>query len=146
MFEYDSDVVVGEIVDEGTIKRIQVEVKNHTKYEALTKVLNTNIIMGSVTVVIDLYDEENMKRDDIDFETIKNAFDGNALVSTFVDFIDHTGTKFGYVVFDNNAIIQFFNDDISDYAGNYNALPADVAKQLFHTPFGVTFCTKEVEE
>ena len=70
----------------------------------------------------------------------------NPLVYDMVEYTDQFGTPHRYIVFNNDKIIQFQNDDLSDYRGNFNGLPADVAKELFHLPWNIQFCTKDLNE
>lgn len=146
MFQYDADVIVGDIEDEGTVKRIAVEVKNHKKFLALSKIINTRVVYGNITVAVDLYDEENKLKEDVNLDTIKDAFEGNEMVDDVKVLTDVVGTDHIFVVFDNTEIIQFFNDNLTDYCGNYTGLPEDVARQLFNTPWGIQFCTKDLRE
>ena len=146
-FKYDDDVNVGEIDgEESGIIHIPVEIMNHKKFLALQKILNTRIVFGNITVFVDLYDEENGEQEEITFDTVKQAFDGNGMVDDFKVITDNVGVEHGYVIFDNTEIIQFQNDNLMDCWGNYNALPQDVAKQLFNLPWIIQFCTKDFRE
>lgn len=146
MFIYDDDVIVGDIFkdSDGTV-HIPVEVLKTKKYKALKNIVNPSAVFGTVTAKIDLYDVENGESMS-NFQMFKDAFEGNTLISSFKSVVDQAGMVHDYIVFDNDEIVQFPNDDTSDYQGNYSALPADVAKQVFSTPFNVQFCTKSFRE
>ena len=44
-------------------------------------------------------------------------------------------------------VIQFFDDDIYDYEGNWTGLAQDIAREVFADETrGIHFCTASVEE
>lgn len=147
-FEYDDDLEVGEIEEEeGGIIHIPVEVRSHKKFVALQKIMNTRVVFGNITVFVDLYDEENEAEDEeTTFDTVKDALGSNVMIESFKTIIDNVGVEHGYIVFDNKEIIQFPDDNLTDYWGNFNALPQDVAKKLFNLPWYIQFCTKDLKE
>lgn len=149
IFTYDNDVKVGEAFETGSgddkVVHIPVEVLRTKKCKALAKVLNTNIIFGKVRVNVDLYDVENGESS-TNLQTFRDIFNGNSIVSSFKTVRDSCGVDHYYVVFDNDEIIQFPNDDLTDYRGNFNGLPEDVARELFSVPGNIQFCTKSLSE
>ena len=59
---------------------------------------------------------------------------------------DRTGTKHGFVRF-QPEVIQFFDDDIYDYNGNWSGLAQDIAREVFCDEVrGIHFCTAAVDE
>ena len=60
--------------------------------------------------------------------------------------IDVTGTHNGYVVFEPE-IIQFYDDNLSDYHRNWSGLAQNIARELFDdAAHGVYFCTADIRE
>ena len=100
---------------------------------------------GNVKLAITLFDEENsaVNPDAALYETI---FKGNPIFDRIDDTVDHTGTHIGYVVF-KPVISQFFDDNLSDYHGNWSGLAQDIANDVFDNDFrGVYFCTADLKE
>ena len=55
---------------------------------------------------------------------------------------DFAGTHLGFVLF-KPEVIQFLDDDTSDYYGNWNGLAEDIAREIFVEGYrGVNFCTE----
>ena len=60
------------------------------------------------------------------------------------DVVDLTGTRHGFVCF-KPQVVQFFDDDISDFNGNWSGLAQDIAREVFGDEMrGVHFCTAAV--
>jgi len=147
LFERDPDITVGEIYkhSNGTDYAFDIEVRNHEKYLALDRVLNRVKLFGNVGLFITLYDEENSLGDEA-INVYRAIFDGNPIVRSVEDEVDFTGTHNGYVVFEPE-IIQFFNDDLSDYHRNWTGLAQNIARELFDdAAHGIRFCTADVRE
>ena len=147
MFENDKDIEVSEIQDgRGAHKHVAVVVRNHKKCMALSQILKDSVIFGNIVLHIDLYDAENQEIDDYETEAelFRQAFEGNDIVKDVVEETDFTGTKHCYIVMRSKPI-QFYNDDLTDYKGNFNALPEDVARELFYAEWSTQFSTEEVK-
>ena len=125
-FELDEQVTVGDVTDVDGIKSVTVYVRNSVKAAALSKILK-NVEFGNVTLNVLV---EDTSSDETLEDTLKAAFAYNENVRRVVTAHDHTGTAHTFVICDP-GVIQFFNDDISDYMGNFNALTADVAREIF---------------
>ena len=146
-FDRDPDITVGEIYqkENGKDYGFDVEVRNHEKYLALDRVLNRMKIFGNIALFITLYDEENTLEDEA-ITVYKTIFKGNPIVRKVDDVIDATGTHHGYVVFEPE-IIQFYDDDLSDYHRNWSGLAQNIARELFDdAAHGVYFCTADIRE
>lgn len=142
LFGQDPDIEVGDVfeLNEPVANYgFDIEVKNHDKYIALDRVLPKVRAFGNVKIAIFLYDEENCEEQEGDlFRTI---FEGNPALSEIICGEDYTGTKHTYVVF-RPEVVQFFNDDISDYNGNWSGIMQDIAREVFADDArGVHFCT-----
>jgi len=146
LFERDPEIVVGEMYepDDGCNYAFDIEITNHEKYLALDRVLPGVIPFGNVLLGIHIYDEENNEDEGIDlYETI---FKGNPIVKDIQRRPDHTGTVHGYVRF-WPEVIQFFDDDLNDFSGNWSGLAQDIAREVFEQDVrGVHFCTADVRE
>ena len=149
LFERDPDIIVGELesVTGGNIQYgFDIEVRNHKKFLALEKVLPKEKQFGNVTVGICLYDEENGFGDEDLVEVYRTIFEGNGIVKDVKEAADYAGTRHGFIRF-KPEVVQFFNDDTSDYNGNWSGLAQDIARELFSGEYrGIHFCTAGVDE
>ena len=148
LFEFDPEINVGDLshVKNGDLDYMfDIEVKNHEKYVALDRVLPTVKEFGNVTVGINMYDEENNIYD-VGAELYRKIFKGNPIVKDIKDAVDATDTHHVFVRF-VPEVIQFFNDDLGDYNGNWSGLAAEIAKEVFENDYrGVFFCTADKHE
>lgn len=144
LFEKDPDITVGDIYDgDGdTTYAFDIEVNNHEKYVALDRLISGVKEFGNVTVGITLYDEENEVSDILDL--YKTLFKGNPIVKEIQTATDPTGTEWDYVLF-VPEVVQFPDDDLTDYNGNWNGLAEDIAREFF-VDRGVNFCTAQKEQ
>ena len=135
MFEKDDEVTVN--YDEGA-QKIKVLVDNPSKAEALTKLLPTHKTFGNVVLQIEVIPANSAVNE---LELMKRAFSGNGAVK---DIISTSAgiPSFGavYILF-VKEVVQFFNDDLTDYNGLCSTLYEDMAKEIFNIPDGVFFCT-----
>ena len=148
LFERDQKIIVGEIyeTEDGSPHfAFDIEVRDHEKFLALDRVMPKTRTFGNVTLGINLYDEENANgNDNIDlFDTI---FRDNPIVKNIEVTIDFAGTEFGFVCF-KPEVIQFPDDNIADFNGNWSGLAQDIAQEVFNDGFrGVYFCTAEKDD
>ena len=144
LFDRDPEITISNLDDD---YHFVIEVRNHEKFRALEKLLPTHVNFGTVMLAIELRDVEN---DDVTtddaikmFETI---FKGNPIVKDIKAVADFTGTKHGFIRF-QPEVIQFFNDDLTDYDGNWTGLAEKIAEEVFmNTALGIHFCTAPVIE
>ena len=60
--------------------------------------------------------------------------------------VDQTGTPHGFVRF-RPQVVQFFDDNIADFNGNWTGLAQDIATEVFASECrGIHFCTADVRE
>ena len=141
IFNGDPDIIVGDLyeADGDTDYAFDIEFKNHEKFLAADRLLPGVKTFGNVTLGIILYDEENAEADVIGlFETL---FTGNPNVRDVIRKKDRTGCEWNYVVFEPE-VIQFFDDNLADYQGNWSGLAQDIAPEVFaENCRGVNFCT-----
>lgn len=141
LFSGDPDIEVGELyeTDGDTDFAFDIEFKSHEKYLAADRLLPGVKTFGNVTIGIVLYDEENAETDVLGlFETL---FTGNPNVRDVVKKVDPAGGEWNYVVFEPE-VMQFHDDNLADYQGNWSGLAQDIAPEVFaENSRGVYFCT-----
>lgn len=148
LFENDEDIIVSDIYEPedgmDTDYGVAVQVRNHEKFLALDRLLPRLKVFGNVTLGIDIYDEENAAVDVAElFETL---FKGNSIFDGCQRKPDPTGTTWDYVLF-KPAVVQFFDDDLSDANGLWSGLAEDIARDVFaENGRGVYFCTSPITE
>lgn len=147
LFEYDPQITVGEIYQQenGKDYGFDIEVRSHTKYMALNRVLSRFKLFGNVALTITLYDEENNAGDDV-VSAYRDIFEDNPIVDSIEDVVDPAGVHHGYVVF-HPKVLQFYNDDLRDINGNWSGLAQDIAREVFEDMApGVNFCTGKIDK
>lgn len=156
LFAQDKDIRIGDVVpvdielgkgadDYDYNFVMDIEVLNHEKYIALDRVIPKHKSFGGVTLKIQIFDEENtLLKSGMDiYHTI---FKGNPIVRDIIDTLDFTETPHAFVRFEPK-VVQFFDDDLSDYNGNWTGLAEDIARELFLNDMsGVHFCTAPLDE
>jgi len=147
LFEKDPEIMVGDVYepeDGNTDFAFDIEVMNHEKFLALDRVLPKQRQFGNVTLGITLFDEENAEDDT--FELFATIFDGNPILKDVVDVLDPAGCRHLYVIF-AAKVLQFFDDDLQDFNGNWSGLAQDIAREVFSEGLrGIHFCTEDVRE
>ena len=149
LFERDPDITVGDIYEPGDGESdyaIDIEVRNHNKYEALDRTLKAELNFGNVTLNIVLYDMENSEPEHPAIELFTTIFRGNPIVRDIKEAKDFTDTKHCFIEF-QPEVIQFYNDEIADYNGNWSGLAQDIAREVFEDGLRrIHFCTAAVNE
>lgn len=143
LFEHDKDIEVCEferIEDNNYI--LDIYAKTHKKAMALEKVLPSCKTFGNMVVEIAIHDEENDKKENLT-EVYETLFKGNPIVKDFKNATDPAGYSHGFVRF-KPEVIQFFDDNLTDYNGNWNGLAEDIAREVFVRTKGVNFCTAPI--
>ncbi len=138
LFKDDPDVKVAYNEDENVIKLF---VENAEKADALTRLLPAQKTFGNITVLIKVIPANKLGVEKASL--FQTAFEGNPAFA-FVKTVSQGLYDMSYVVF-KNRVVQFFNDDLSDINGNRSTLYQEIAKDVFGTIHGVSFCT-DVEE
>lgn len=150
LFEQDPDIYVGElgeIVDDAEGGYwLPIEVENHEKFLAMQRLMPAVKEFGSIKVCITIYDEENENCESDIASAFETLFKGNPIVKDVKSLVDQAGTKHNYLRF-SPEVVQFFDDDLSDYNGNWNGLAEDIAREVFNVnSMDISFCTAPVEE
>ena len=158
LFEDDPDLTIVDIVegDDG-VYTFDIVSGNAIKLAALQRLLMNEIPMGNVTLKINfVYDEDGKDYS----EAIANAaFAGNPHLHSVASHINPITQipDYAAVIF-QKEVIQFFNDDISDYYQTKSTLAADIADIIVnressdvmnihfstHVPFSIS--AKETKE
>lgn len=148
LFERDPDIDVGDIypVSEGSDYAFDIRVKKHAKFLALNQAMPTFVRFGNVRLAVCLFDEENNSDGvALALEQMRAIFDGNPIVEDICEVEDDAGALHGYVRF-RPEVVQFFDDDLRDYNGNWSGLAQDIAREVFGAGcIGVNFCTAPKE-
>lgn len=142
LFEYDKDVLV--IYDEDEME-IKLYCSDNNKSEALSFLLPNTISFGDVELKITVI-PSNEKTNKVKI-TINNPetaiyvlFNTN---NEYVESVEAIPTPFGrftYVIF-IKEVVQYFEDNLSDFYGNKSTLCEDIAREIFKNIDGVFFCT-----
>ena len=99
-------------------------------------------IFGNVALRIVLYDMENVEANP-GIKLYETIFSGNPILEDVQNLIDPAGVNHGYVRF-KPEVVQFFDDNLSDYNGNWSGLAEDIAREVFvNDSTGMYFCTAE---
>ena len=123
---------------------LKLFVDNDDKYDALTKILPSVKVFGNVVLNITLVpaNAEGAEEEDLG-ELFEKAFAGNPALAFVAKQEDPAvGPVATYVVF-KKEVVQFYNDDLSDYFRNKNTLYQDIAGNVFGRDLGVCFCTDD---
>lgn len=135
----DSEVNVSELTEceqKGTYE-VAILTDDEKKGCALNTLIKSKQSYGDITVNIKVKDKQGNIYNSCDIsckekivECIDNAFKDNELYSkTIVPEIENHNAI--YPIF-KPLIVQFFNDDLSDYYNNYNSYPAEIFKEILN--------------
>lgn len=147
LFELDPDIIVCELYEDNEFDyAFDIHVEKHDKYVALDRAMPKVRQFGNVDLIIRMYDEENVGPVS-DLDIYRTLFEGNRIVKDFkINTLPDGQTHVGYVRFEPE-VIQFFNDDLTDYSGNWSGLAEDIANIVFcEDNRGIYFCTAAVNE
>lgn len=149
LFKLDPAIEVADILDyaDGEYQYvIGIEIRSHAKYLAMSRLFPEKVSFGNVNVRLDLFDVENANCDmDSDLGALTCLFEGNPIVKDIRTITDPAGTEHGYVRF-QPEVIQFFDDNLQDYNGNWTGLAQDIAREVFSVNPMVNFCTADLRE
>jgi hypothetical protein len=144
LFNEDPDIEVGQLYDTDDKKEIWIYVSNEKKFRALNNLLPKYHTFGNVKVknVIKL----KGAADHDDFQDLKDLFEGNPRVAEIKEAVDFAGVPHIFINF-NPEVIQFPNDDTSDYYGLYTGLTEDIAREVFEMEYnGAHFSTAPIRK
>lgn len=134
LFGRDPEVHIKDLADLGNGEfSYMILVYNKKKAEAIKAILPQSVKMGNVTISVAIL---GPGEDDIEScqktvtEMFQDAFSGNPV---FEKAVERTvgAIKMSYCIF-AKEVIQFWNDDLSDFYGNYNGLASDIAREILN--------------
>lgn len=148
LFERDPAIAVGDVyeVDDDVVTyAFDVLVSDPEKFKALYLTLPKVVEFGNVKLAIILHnvdDPDGKER----AELYKAIFKDNPIVKDIREVKDPAGAQYCFIRFEPE-VIQFFNDDTSDFNRNWSGLAQDIAREVFDSDFcGVLFCTADKRE
>ena len=148
LFERDPEIEVFDVEqcdpDEDEDYSLAIGVKNHAKYIALDRAIPHQKVWGNVILRIDVLDATDADTDQ-SVELFKTIFAGNPILRDIKTRTDEAGYVWNYCIFEPE-VIQFWNDDLSDYSGNWNGLAQDIADEVFTDKYAMNFCTADKGE
>lgn len=119
-------------------KTVILESINTYKIAALEKIMIPTMAFGNITLTIKCLvkdgAEENISA------LFKTAFAGNPHFSQVIDAQTPYGEQ-PYVLF-KKEVLQFYNDDTSDYYGNWNGLSEDILREVVNENIRVNIGTE----
>lgn len=150
LFKGDDEITVKAIQhDDSGVYTITLESPNATKVCALSRLLKGAYSFGNVTLKIKYAVTNNGKvAEDYDkndlYDVAIEAFVSTPAVVDIKHCQDLTGSKFVVIEF-AKEVVQFYNDELFDFYGNWNGTYIDVAKQLCTDIDGLMFTISESE-
>lgn len=142
LFEYDKDVLV--IYDEDEME-IKLYCSDNNKSEALSFLLPNTISFGDVELkIVVIPSNEKTNKVKITINNPETAI--YVLFNTNNDYVENVEViptpfgKFTYVIF-IKEVVQYFEDNLSDFYGVKSTLCEDIAREIFKDIDGVFFCT-----
>ena len=138
-FKEDDDVRV-EYDNEAMVIKIYVD--GAAKAEALSKLLPTSKKFGNVEIKVNIIPANPLDTSRIGL--FKKAFEGNRAVADIETISDISSNDFNFIIF-KPEVVQYYNDDLSDFNGICSTLYQDLAKELFGETEGCYFCTDKIE-
>ena len=147
LFAKDEDISVSDVrEDDDGVLTMVIGSSDYHKFVALDRVIAKKVEFGNVTLRIKVVQLNHIETIEDTVELYRTIFEGNKIVRDIRVLPDFTGTEHCFIRF-NPEVVQFFNDDISDYDGNWSGLAQDIAKEIFQDcSAGVHFCTASVHE
>jgi len=140
LFDKDPEITVDYDADD---EIVSILVDNADKADALTELLPAEIPFGNIVLTIEVIPANKETNDNEWVQLFKRAFAGNPIVKDIVT-VDPDMFSFGatYILF-SKEVVQFFNDDLSDYNGLCSTLYEDIADDVLGAPLGVYYCTNK---
>ena len=135
LFDVDPDI---DVLYDDEKKTITLESTNTFKMMALEKILVPELKFGNITVKIECLVKNGA--DENISALFKTAFNGNPHFSQVIDAQTPYGEQ-SYVLF-KKEVLQFFNDDTSDYYGNWNGLSEDILREVVNENIRVNIGTE----
>lgn len=137
LFEKDDSVTV-EFDEDNYCLNIIVE-RDIEKGEAIQKLFPSTKVFGNNIMKINVVTIQEPKQIPT-AQIFANAFKNNPVVEDVINKSDILRDDQTYIMF-QNKVVQFFNDNISDYNGVCSTLYQDIAEDVFRDFADVHYCT-----
>jgi hypothetical protein len=139
IFGDDPDVTVKSNEE---LRQVRLFVDGQDKADAIAKLIKKKIAFGDETLTIEVVpcNDETLA------STVRKAFAGNEAVSRI---IDRSGSAVPFYddrvfVLFKPEVVQFYNDNLTDFYGNENTLYHLIAREVFDAGPSVAFGTESV--
>lgn len=136
IFSDDPDVTV---ISNEELRQVRLFVDGQDKAAAIAKLIKKKIAFGDETLTIEVVP----CNDDTLASTVRKAFAGNDAVARIID-----GSGSAVPFYDDRVfvlfrpeVVQFFNDNLTDFYGNENTLYHLIAREVFDAGPSVAFGT-----
>lgn len=135
----DITVDIGDADVSGGFLTIEIISTDYIKYLALQEILNQPEPISGVR--IDLRFTYTGTDRDRRISMLKAALSGNRYFNSVLQTSDPRDetVKYTFALF-NNEIVQYFNDDISDYYGCDNMVPEDLFREILKDDPEIRLC------
>ena len=150
----DPGVTVADLDTSQTPYIVPISVDNHDKAVAIASIMNLHYQMGNITVDVQVKDPAGNivtpiipGKPEALVEFIESGLGNNGWFQKVVAQPFYPGSPYTvvFVVF-SKAVIQFFNDDLSDLYNNYNNVVAFVFRDVLNpAPGGITLYPSTAE-
>lgn len=124
-------------------KSVIIESTNTFKIMALEKLLDPTVAFGNVTITVKCRVKDGSE--DSVSAIFKTAFTGNPHISEVIDQETMGCIEQTFVLF-KPEVIQFFNDDLTDYHGNWNGLSEDIMRDVINKDIRVNIGTAIIKK
>jgi hypothetical protein len=153
MFKDDPDIEIKSVSKggdaSGVTYTIYLDTPDAAKAIALEKILKTEYNFGNIKLKVIVRVTNANNKTVLPAESIyDNYLDALATTPAVVD-IRHVADMFGtkWIVIDfKKEVVQFWNDDLTDYYGNWNGLYTDIATDIFKYNPAVKYTIAETND
>ena len=139
IFGDDPDVTV---ISNEELRQVRLFVDGADKADAIAKLIKKKVAFGDETLTIEVVP----CNDDTLASTVRKAFAGNDAIARIID-----GSGSAVPFYDDRVfvlfkpeVVQFFNDNLTDFYGNENTLYHLIAREVFDAGPSVAFGTELV--
>lgn len=145
LFKNDPEIYVSsaEEIEKGCGQyNMVIKTTNFFKAAVLKLMMRDKVKFGKLTLNIIVDDDVIVHTPETIIKQLNILFEGNSIFSQAIDSIDEGLGKHKYFCLFQPKILQFFNDDLSDYYQNWNGMPHQVAKEIFKKGFKINYCVE----
>lgn len=147
LFEEDQEIEIEELVKTDIKGEYLLKIKcsNPLKGAALSALLRKEVVFGKLKLITEV-DTSDAKVETKDLLNMLNlVFAGNPLFSQAIDEIDSRFKTHKIWCLMQPEILQFYNDDLSDYYRNLNISARDAAKLVCDDSLKIHFSAEQKE-